>query len=93
VFSLIFGAGAIFVLAWNASVIAAAVGIFSKNIGNLPLGIARYMIHGIPEITAYFVAAVYKCGMSDKEIENLIFAMISTGKRLNFLAIQIMRNQ
>lgn len=59
VFSLIFGAGAIFVLAWNASVIAAAVGIFAKsNLANLPLGIARYMIHGIPEIGAYFIAAL-----------------------------------
>ena len=59
VFSLIFGAGAIFVLAWNASVIAAAVGIFSRsNLYNLPLGIARYMIHGIPEIAAYFIGAL-----------------------------------
>jgi len=59
VFSLIFGAGAIFILAWNASVIAAAVGIFSRSsLSNLPLGIARYMIHGIPEIGAYFIAAL-----------------------------------
>ena len=59
VFSLIFGAGAIFILAWNASVIAAAVGIFSKSsLSNLPLGIARYMIHGIPEIAAYLIAAL-----------------------------------
>lgn len=59
VFSLIFGAGAIFILAWNASVISAAVGIFSKsNLSNLPLGIARYMIHGIPEIGAYFIGAL-----------------------------------
>lgn len=59
VFSLIFGAGAIFVLAWNASVIAAAVGVFSKSsLYNLPLGIARYMIHGIPEIAAYFIGAL-----------------------------------
>ncbi len=59
IFSLIFGAGAIFVLAWNASVIAAAVGIFSKsNLSNLPLGIARYMIHGLPEIAAYFIGAL-----------------------------------
>lgn len=58
-FSLIFGAGAIFVLAWNASVIAAAVGIFTKSqLSNLPLGIARYMIHGIPEIGAYFIGAL-----------------------------------
>jgi len=59
VFSLIFGAGAIFILAWNASVISAAIGIFSQsNIANLPLGIARYMIHGIPEIGAYFLGAL-----------------------------------
>lgn len=58
-FSLIFGAGAIFILAWNASVISAAIGIFSKSsLLNLPLGIARYMIHGFPEIGAYFVGAL-----------------------------------
>jgi len=59
VFSLVFGAGAIFVLAWNASVIAAAVGIFTKaNLSNLPFGILRYMIHGLPEIGAYFIGAL-----------------------------------
>jgi stage II sporulation protein M len=59
IFSLIFGAGAIFILAWNASVIAAAVGIFTKsNLAGLPMGIARYMIHGLPEIGAYFIGAI-----------------------------------
>ncbi|MFH1325742.1 MAG: stage II sporulation protein M [archaeon] len=59
IFSLIFGAGAIFVLAWNASVIAAAVGIFTRySISEIPFGIARYMIHGIPEIAAYFMTAL-----------------------------------
>ncbi|MBS3075831.1 stage II sporulation protein M [Candidatus Pacearchaeota archaeon] len=59
VFSLIFGAGAIFILAWNASVISAAIGIFSKSdLANLPLGLARYMIHGVPEIAAYFGGAL-----------------------------------
>jgi len=59
VFSLIFGAGAIFILAWNASVISAAIGIFSKSdLTNLPLGLVRYMIHGIPEIGAYFAGAL-----------------------------------
>jgi uncharacterized membrane protein SpoIIM required for sporulation len=58
-FSLAFGAGAIFILVWNASVIAAAVGIFSKgNLASLPIGVFRYMIHGIPEIGAYFVGAL-----------------------------------
>lgn len=59
IFSLIFGAGVIFVLAWNASVIAAAVGIFSKSdLSALPLGLGRYMIHGIPEIASYFIVAL-----------------------------------
>jgi uncharacterized membrane protein SpoIIM required for sporulation len=57
--SLIFGAGAIFVLAWNASVIAAAISIFSNNkISEIPLGVFRYMIHGFPEIAAYFITAL-----------------------------------
>jgi uncharacterized membrane protein SpoIIM required for sporulation len=59
IFSLIFGAGAMFVLAWNASVIAAAIAIFtSYKITEIPLGIGRYMIHGFPEIAAYFVTAL-----------------------------------
>jgi len=59
IFSLIFGAGAIFVLAWNASVIAAAISIFTRyQIDKIPLGLARYMIHGFPEIAAYFITAL-----------------------------------
>lgn len=59
VFSLIFGAGVIFILAWNASVIAAAIAIFTNSqLVNLPMGILRYFIHGIPEIAAYFIAAL-----------------------------------
>lgn len=59
IFSLIFGAGVIFILAWNASVIAAAIGIFTKTkLSMLPIGMAKYMVHGIPEIAAYFIVAL-----------------------------------
>jgi uncharacterized membrane protein SpoIIM required for sporulation len=59
IFSLIFGAGGIFILAWNASVIATAMIIFSKqSIYTIPLSLARYMIHGIPEIGAYFLGTL-----------------------------------
>lgn len=59
VFSLVFGAGVIFILAWNASVIGAAIGIFSHSeLQAVPLGLVRYMIHGIPEILAYFIVAL-----------------------------------
>lgn len=80
--SLIFGAGAIFVLAWNASVIAAAISIFSRyNISDIPVGILRYMIHGFPEIAAYFITAlaggifgvgVLRNGIKDKKFIHVI---------------------
>ncbi len=58
-FSLVFGAGAIFVLSWNASVISAAIGIFTQyKLSEIPIGLARYMIHGFPEIAAYFITAL-----------------------------------
>ena len=89
IFSLIFGAGAIFVLAWNASVIAAAIGIFTRyKLVDIPIGVARYMIHGFPEIAAYFIAAlaggifgtgVLRNGIKDKKflhvLENVIMLL------------------
>lgn len=58
IFSLAFGAGAIFILAWNASVIGTAIGLIVKtSLANAGVLVA-YIIHGIPEITAYFVAAL-----------------------------------
>ena len=58
-FSLLFGAGAIFILVWNASVIAAAIGIFAQgSLSQLPVAILRYMVHGVPEIAAYFIGAL-----------------------------------
>ncbi len=59
-FSLLWGAGALFLLSWQASV----VGFFIGNeilANSLESGIARaisYLPHGIPEIMAYFVAAI-----------------------------------
>ena len=65
-FSLFFGAGAIFILTWNASVIGAAMGsfaveklgIFGTHFISLPLSLFRYMTHGVFEILAYFTAGL-----------------------------------
>ncbi|VVB82172.1 Stage II sporulation protein M [uncultured archaeon] len=86
IFSLIFGAGAIFVLAWNASVISAAIGIFAKyNIGEIPLGLLRYMIHGFPEVTAYFITAlaggmfgvgIIRHGVADKKFLKVLLNVV-----------------
>jgi len=81
IFSLIFGAGAIFVLAWNASVISAAMGIFTNyDIKDLPFGLLRYMIHGAPEIAAYFITAlaggIFGVGVIRNGIKNPKFLRI-----------------
>ena len=70
-FSFLFGSGAIFILTWNASIIAVAMGgLIESNVlastsntilahaGGFGYAMLRYFIHGIPEITAYFVAAL-----------------------------------
>jgi uncharacterized membrane protein SpoIIM required for sporulation len=74
-FSFLYGAGAIFILSWNASVLAVAMGNFVKSkiadLGALTgldlfsayfqagsLSLLKYMIHGIPELSAYFLGAV-----------------------------------
>ena len=80
-FSLIFGAGAIFVLAWNASVIAGAIGIFTEyQLKDLHIGILRYMIHGFPEIAAYFITAlaggIFGVGVIRNGIKNAKFLRV-----------------
>ena len=65
IFSFLYGAGAIFILAWNASVGGAFVGEFIKTrllVYSSPhsvlLGLTRYLPHGILEMAAYFVGAL-----------------------------------
>ena len=65
-FAVFYGAGAIFILTWNASVIGAAIGDFAKNklagissyFVSIPIAIGRYMTHGVFEILAYFVGGL-----------------------------------
>ena len=60
-FSFIYGSGAIFILAWNASILATAVSMLAKSLGGaykLPLALLSYMPHGSLEIVAYFLAAI-----------------------------------
>ncbi|MFH1391756.1 MAG: stage II sporulation protein M [Candidatus Diapherotrites archaeon] len=60
IFSLIWGAGAIFLLGWNASVIGLflAMEITAKSLDAGILRALGYLPHGIPEIMAYFIAAI-----------------------------------
>lgn len=70
ILSISFGAGAVFILTWNASVIAIYVGYIVESFTNtgiakttafmygLPVGLGSIALHGIPEIAAYFIAGI-----------------------------------
>ncbi len=60
-FSFLFGAGAIFILTWNATILSTAIGLTAKSVGGvtaLPFAILFYFPHGSLEILAYFIGAV-----------------------------------
>ena len=61
VFALFYGAGVVYILAWNASVMGLVIGTVTReSLGliALPIAFAKYFIHGIPEILAYITAAL-----------------------------------
>lgn len=70
VFSFLFGAGAVFIIAWNASIIGVLIGTFVREqvkagansffayLTSLPLSAVALLPHGIFEIGAYFVAGM-----------------------------------
>lgn len=60
VFSFIYGAGAILLIGWNASVIGCFIGKEVIDV-HILAGIAKavgYLPHGIPELLGYFIGAV-----------------------------------
>jgi uncharacterized membrane protein SpoIIM required for sporulation len=68
--SFLFGAGSTIILSWNATVVGVAVGLVVKKVQaagsslpvafakGLPIGMSYYILHLIPEIVAYFFAAI-----------------------------------
>jgi len=59
VFSVLFGAAVIFIIAWNASIVSTVVAYSARyQFSDLPFWLLRFMIHGIPEIAGYFLMAM-----------------------------------
>ena len=88
--STMFGAGAVLILAWNASVIAVYIGLLTKPLAaqiggvaylyTLPIGLGSIALHGIPEIVAYFIAGlaggILSVGMIRERIGSREFSTI-----------------
>lgn len=71
--SFFYGVGAVFILAWNASVISVFIGNMARAVAaqishplsgiygyfvSLPAGLFSIALHGVPEIAAYFIAGI-----------------------------------
>ena len=91
-FSFFYGAGAIFILTWNASIMATAIGSFIKSrlidvasaagyIQITTLGLLQYLIHGIPEILAYFIG-----GLASGIISIAVIRQDFAGERLKHIS-------
>lgn len=57
-FSLFFGAGAVFIITWNASILGVYISQLSRNILEIPWWGMFFLPHGIPEIGGYLLAGL-----------------------------------
>jgi uncharacterized membrane protein SpoIIM required for sporulation len=106
VLSIAFGAGAVFLLAWNASVIAVYIGLIIKSyietglsstvayLYGVPVGLGSIALHGIPEIVAYFVAGlaggILSVGLMREKVGSKEFNTIFFDSLVLFLAAEVL---
>lgn len=57
-FSFILGAGAVFIIVWNASILGIAIGKDAASLIDIPAISSLYVLHGVPEIAGYIAAAL-----------------------------------
>jgi len=58
IFSLLYGAGAVFIIVWNASILGTCIGELSKSIFDVPIVSLSFLPHGIPEVVGYLCAGL-----------------------------------
>ena len=57
-FSLFFGAGAVFIITWNASILGVYISQLSRHVLEIPWWGLFFLPHGIPEIGGYLFAGL-----------------------------------
>ncbi len=58
IFSILFGAGAVFILVWNAGILGVFIGQLSKSVVDIVPQTLRFLPHAIPEIGGFILAAL-----------------------------------
>jgi uncharacterized membrane protein SpoIIM required for sporulation len=84
IFSLIFGAGAIFIITWNASIISTVISLSVTNLKGIPFSLFRFLVHGLPEMAAYFLVAMAG-GMASIALSSFFRKKISSEKLLKII--------
>lgn len=71
ILSIIFGFGAILIISWNATVLAAAIGMLTKNFGLTfyPQAFLIFLPHGTLEFIAYFLAGLAGATLSSASVK------------------------
>lgn len=106
ILSMLFGSGAILILAWNASVVGVYVGLLvqsliGKGYGTataflygIPIGLGSIALHGIPEIIAYFIASlaggIMSVGMIREKVLSDEFKNIAKDALIFLVAAEIL---
>ncbi len=106
ILSTILGAGAILILAWNASVIGVYVGMVARAFSaasvdpafaylyGVNAGLFSIALHGIPEIMAYFVAGIaggiLSVGMAREDVQSLKFKRVLVDSLKLLVLAQVM---
>jgi len=76
IFSLLFGAGAVFIVVWNASILGVYIGRLSEAIYHIPGVSLNFLPHGVPEIAGYLFAGL---------AGGIISAAIMRGRKMDIL--------
>ncbi len=91
--AILISAGAVFVLAWNATLLSVAIGIESKNLFGIFYATSAYFPHGFPEFLAYFLAvisgSVLSAALTKKGVKHLSFIVKDCFQILALAAILI----
>ena len=89
VFSLIYGTGAVFILAWNASVLGTVIGMTTRSFGDiraLPIAVLTYFPHGSLEMLAYFLGGIAGCvasaALTRREIKYVPYVLMDSMKMI-----------
>lgn len=92
-FSLFFGAGAVFIIAWNASILGVYISQLSRHVLEIPWWSLFFLPHGVPEIGGYLFAGlaggILSCAILRKNSNKVMKIIILDSLKLLAVAVTL----